>query len=104
VGVAVAAARTMHAPALFIAALVLPWDGLVVPSDDAWIAGARVLSEEPLSPELLTPGRSPVPRVGALEQSVHDLGRQAQTTRSADGRAQLYGEIAKTCRCTRPKS
>ena len=73
------------------------WDGLVVPSDDAWMAGARVLSEEPLSSELLTPGKSPVPRVGALEQSVHDLGRQAETTRSADGRAQLYGEIAQTC-------
>jgi hypothetical protein len=40
------------------------WNGLVIPSDDAWKAGAIGLSEEPMSPELLTPGMTPVPRAG----------------------------------------
>ena len=46
------------------------WDGLVVPSDDAWNAGALALSEAPLMPEQLTPGKSPVPRLGELAQTV----------------------------------
>ena len=73
------------------------WDGLVVPSNDAWQVGALALSEAPLSPELLTPGRSPVPRVGDLVQSVHNLGRKAQTLESADARAELYGHVLATC-------
>lgn len=73
------------------------WDGLVVPSDDAWKAGAIVLSEAPLSPELLTPGRSPVPKVGELVQTVHDLGRKAQTVEGPDARGELYGKVLATC-------
>ena len=73
------------------------WDGLAVPSDDAWKAGAMILSEEPLAPEALTPGKSPVGQVGALEASVHDLGRKAQTTDQTQTRMQLYGETMATC-------
>jgi len=73
------------------------WDGLAIPSDDAWKAGAHVLSEEPLSPEALTPGKTPVPQVGVLEQSVHDLGRKAETTDRVDARMQLYGEAMAVC-------
>jgi hypothetical protein len=73
------------------------WEGLVVPSDEAWKAGALALSDAPLSPELLTPGKSPVPKVGELELSVHDLGRRAQTLVGADARAELYGQALATC-------
>jgi len=51
----------------------------------------------PLSPEALTPGKTPVPRVGALEQSVHDLGRQAQATGRVAARALLFGDVLATC-------
>ena len=73
------------------------WNGLAIPSDDAWKAGARTLSEVPLAPELLTPGKSPVPRVGALEKHVHDLGQRAEETEQVDARVGLYGEVMATC-------
>ncbi len=73
------------------------WDGLVVPSDDAWKAGANSLAEAPLAPELLTPGKTPVPKVGALIASVHDLGRRAEALEKTEGRRVLLGELMATC-------
>ena len=73
------------------------WDGLAIPSDDAWKAGALALAEEPISPEALTPGKTPVAKVGELEQLVHELGRKAETTDKVDARMQLYGETMATC-------
>jgi cytochrome c553 len=73
------------------------WDGLVVPSDDAWKAGAGVLAEAPLAPELLTLGKTPVPRVGALAASVHDLGRRAETLEHTEARMALLGELMASC-------
>ncbi len=72
-------------------------DGLIIPSDDAWRAGAHVLSGSPLAPEVLTPGQTPVPEIGALTQSVHDLGRRAETLEQVDARVELYGEALATC-------
>ena len=73
------------------------WEGLVVPSDNAWSAGALTMADAPLAPEALTPGKSPVPRVGELTQTVHDLGREAATVARVDVRADLYGEMLATC-------
>jgi cytochrome c553 len=73
------------------------WEGLVIPSNDAWKAGARVLSDAPLEPELLTPGKSPVPAVGQLAMSVHDLGRRAATVESMVTREGDYGQLMATC-------
>lgn len=73
------------------------WDGLAIPSDDAWKAGAHALSDEPLTPEVLTPGKTPVPKVGALEESVHDLGRRAEATGPVSARVALYGDVMATC-------
>jgi hypothetical protein len=73
------------------------WDGLAVPSDDAWKAGARTLSSVPLAPEVLTPGKSPVPKVGAMIERVHELGRTAERADSVDARVQIYGETMSTC-------
>jgi mono/diheme cytochrome c family protein len=73
------------------------WDGLVVPSDDAWNAGALALSEAPLVPEQLTPGKSPVPRVGELAQAVHNLGVKAAGAKPVEARADVYGELVATC-------
>lgn len=73
------------------------WDGLVVPSDDAWRAGARVLADAPLEPELLTPGKTPVPKVGTLARSVHELAHKASEAESAVDRGKVYGELMSTC-------
>jgi cytochrome c553 len=73
------------------------WDGLVVPSDDAWNAGALALSEGPLSPDELTPGKSSVPRVGELAGAVHDLAHRAVALDRAGARAQTYGQVLATC-------
>jgi len=73
------------------------WEGLVVPSDDAWNAGALALAQAPLVPAELTPGRPPVPRVGELAQAVHVLALKAESTEGVDARADLYGELLATC-------
>jgi cytochrome c553 len=73
------------------------WEGLVAPSSDAWARGARVLEDAPLEPERLTPGKSPVPKVGALATAVHDLGRKAAVADSSARRAEVYGELMATC-------
>lgn len=73
------------------------WDALVVPSDDAWNAGALALAQAPLVPEQLTPGKSPVPRVGELAQTVHNLALKAATTQRVEARADVYGEVLATC-------
>jgi mono/diheme cytochrome c family protein len=72
------------------------WDGLVVPSEDAWKAGARVLADAPLEPELLTPGKSPVPAIGTLARSVQELARKASVAEALD-RDAIYGELVSTC-------
>lgn len=73
------------------------WDGLVLPSDDAWRAGARVLAGAALEPERLTPGRSPVPAIGAMAAAVHDLGRAASVTAAPVDRAAAFAELMTTC-------
>ena len=73
------------------------WDGLVVPSDDAWNSGALALAEAPLVPEELTPGKSPVPRVRELAQTVHNLALKAASAERVDARADLYGQVLATC-------
>ena len=73
------------------------WDGLVVPSDEAWKAGASGLSESQLGPQVLTPGKTPGPEIGVLVQSVHDLGRRAEGATQVESRVELYGETMATC-------
>jgi hypothetical protein len=73
------------------------WDGLVGPSNRSWRAGATVLMDAPLEPEILTPGRSPVPAIGALASSVHDLGRKARVVEAPADRGAIFGELMSTC-------
>jgi hypothetical protein len=73
------------------------WNGLVIPSDDAWKAGAKALAEAPLSPALLTPGKTPVPKVGILTDSVHEIGRRAETLEDAGARVAILGDLMATC-------
>jgi len=71
------------------------WEGLVVPSGDAWSAGAVALSEDPLAPEPFGPDKTA--NVRELAQTVHDLGRRASLIEHPGERADLYGSILATC-------
>lgn len=62
------------------------WDGLVVPSDRAWRAGAHALADAPL-----------VPAADVLAQSVHALGRKAIVVGARVDRGAVYGELMATC-------
>lgn len=73
------------------------WEGLVVPSDDAWKVGASVLADAPLEPEALTPGMTPVPKVGALARSVRDVAKKASGATSPADRATAYAEVISSC-------
>jgi len=73
------------------------WDGLVVPSDEAWNWGALALSETQLAPEQLTPGKTPAQRVADLTQTVRALGRRAVDVQRVDMRVDLYGNLLATC-------
>ena len=73
------------------------WDGLVVPSEQAWNSGALALSEAEVTPEQLTPGKSPAPRVVELSQMVRALGRKGADAERVDVRADLYGDLLTTC-------
>jgi len=73
------------------------WNGLVIPSGDAWREGALALSEAPLAPETLTPNEAPMPQIVALAESVHHLGRKAQAAQKPDARAELFGDTMATC-------
>jgi hypothetical protein len=73
------------------------WAGLVGPSDLSWKAGVRVLSDSPLEPDQLTPGRSAAPAIGELATKVHDLASSAAVTKSMVDRAAVFGELMLTC-------
>jgi mono/diheme cytochrome c family protein len=73
------------------------WEGLVAPSDQAWLDGARVLADAPLEPEAFTPGKSPVAAIGTLAARVHDLGGKAATVSRSEDRGRLFAELMSTC-------
>ncbi len=73
------------------------WDGLVGPSDEAWKEGALRLADRSLRPEVLTPGRTPVPAVGELVESLRRIGERAESAPTVDARVDLYAEALATC-------
>jgi mono/diheme cytochrome c family protein len=73
------------------------WHGIVDPSDDSWRDGARRLGVLTPEPEMLTPGKTPVPKVGVLLASLRDLGERAATEETKDARAAVYAEAIATC-------
>jgi len=72
------------------------WEGLVGPSDAAWLAGANVFRDVPLS--ALADSLPPDIRgdLRTLEDRVHELGGLAATASGAD-RSVLYGNLIATC-------
>jgi cytochrome c553 len=70
------------------------WEGLFVPSDAAWLAGAQALGPDPFPDEVLQRG-------GVHARSAaNDFGKlaaKAPQKKSATDRANLYAELLVTC-------
>ncbi len=76
------------------------WEGLVGPSDEAWLAGARALGTMEASPATAllastSPQGSPL-----FSARISDLAAAAASARDQEGRALVYGQLLDTCtRC-----
>lgn len=80
------------------------WEGLVGPSDEAWLAGCSVLAESPLRPALLPQAHPAIEHaeeldssISSMEKQVHELSVKAGETTDAEKRAHMYGELLATC-------
>ena len=70
------------------------WEGLYVPSDDAWEGGAKALSTAPFPSELLKEG-DVYARTAARDFA--RLAVKAPAKRTPRDRAELYAELLSTC-------
>ncbi len=76
------------------------WEGLIVPSDDAWASGIEALTTAALRPETLSPDLPLYPRVEALEHRVHALAEEGSRTADTGARIDIYAGLLATCaRC-----
>jgi len=76
------------------------WEGLVGPSEEAWLAGAKALSET--GPSLAETFRASLPEgvLAGFLAEVNALANQAMTSSGSDERPDTYGRILDTChRC-----
>lgn len=73
------------------------WEGLVGPSDEAWMAGAEAMAESQpdLATELRTSGS--IQQAEELLGEVNNLAQEALTVSDLDGRADVYGRMLDTC-------
>jgi cytochrome c553 len=67
------------------------WDGLVGPSDAAWVSGTKVLREAPLH------GDAAPEQVAGLAQRVYAISHQAAAATALPERASVYAELISTC-------
>jgi cytochrome c553 len=78
------------------------WEGLVVPSGEAWSAGSKALVDSPLPDEASLLGN---PQTGEAASAFKSLAAQASSKRTAEERAALYAGLLTTCgTCHRARS
>lgn len=80
------------------------WDGLSVPSADAWVKGAEAMADAPLTPEAAAGPQSVPKEIDALAKDVHAIAEKARGLKdpAASGpvvsdRAAAYGKFLQTC-------
>lgn len=78
-------------------AVTLMYQGLIVPSTDAWVKGADRLRKAALKADKLPSDPALTKEIVALEDKVHDLASQAATTTNHAARSKLYGEVIASC-------
>jgi mono/diheme cytochrome c family protein len=70
------------------------WEGLIVPSSEAWSAGARALGESPFTPPMLTQGGV---RARSAASDFAKLVVKAPSKKTVEERAALYAELLVVC-------
>ena len=73
------------------------WEGLAIPSQEAWSQGIQSLAELSLRPASLTADSTLDPQVAALADRVHDLGEEGAQAVSWRARTSVYGRLISTC-------
>lgn len=73
------------------------WDGIVGPSNAAWLAGSEAIQDVPLRRGDLAAGGGLPPEAEKLAQRVKTLGTEASQASSAEERVRVYGELLSTC-------
>jgi cytochrome c553 len=76
------------------------WEGLIGPSSERWLEGARALTKAPLAIVAEGDNLPPELAVGDDVARIRLLATRAQATRTQDERAALYSDLLSTCtRC-----
>ncbi len=70
------------------------WEGLYVPSSDAWLAGAKALSAHPFPDEVLKEGGV---HARSAASDFTKIVVKAPTKKSSEERAALYADLLVTC-------
>ncbi len=73
------------------------WEGLIGPSDAAWLAGTQVLSTTPLTAEDLGERLILNPAIEGLLVQIRKDGEAASRALDAKGRQELYGSFLAGC-------
>jgi hypothetical protein len=72
------------------------WDGLVLPSEEAFRSGTITLTRAPLTPPTRD-GESVDPALNARIEEVRGLARQARAATTFEERGRVYGELISRC-------
>ena len=76
------------------------WEGLIGPSNERWLEGARALARAPLAIVAEGDGLPPELAIGDDVARIRLFATRAQAARTQDERAALYGDLLATCaRC-----
>ena len=73
------------------------WEGLVIPSDEAWRQGAAALAEAPLAAESVSENVELPEEALAMRERVHGLGARGQSVGERAERVKIYGEFVAAC-------
>jgi hypothetical protein len=73
------------------------WDGLTIPSDEAWDQATAVLAEDAVHLEEVPHAGDRDAAVVAMAKLVHDLGLTAQEADAPIDKAEILGELYGTC-------
>lgn len=72
------------------------WEGLTIPSDEAWERGAEILRGDPLDREHTTAEAGRRYRAEAWDQLVHSLAAEADDVAAAE-KGEFFGQVVSAC-------
>ncbi len=73
------------------------WEGLIAPSDEAWLAGASVLATTELTPEDVGERLVLTPEIETILRQIRSDASSAGSATSAEERQELYGSFLAGC-------